>query len=64
MKMNNFWFYDWSTDPNGLDPNFQQPRLYFPWDMDTVMKSQDTELDILDSGTGQLLLSPNIDMGQ
>ena len=45
-KMNNYWYYDWSTEPND-DPNFQQPRLYFGWDLDTIMKSQDTNWDII-----------------
>jgi len=40
MKATNFWYYDWSTDPND-DPNFQQPRLYLPWDLDTTLKTTD-----------------------
>ncbi|MHC4499949.1 MAG: InlB B-repeat-containing protein, partial [Planctomycetota bacterium] len=49
MKETNYFYYDWSTDANGLDPNFQQPRLYFPWDLDTVIRSPDTGLPIMDN---------------
>jgi hypothetical protein len=53
QKMNNYWYYDWSILP-GDDPAGQQPRLYFAWDLDTVMKSQSVGTDILDSGPGHL----------
>ncbi len=47
-KMNNYWYYDWSTDPCGTDPNFQQPRLYLPWDLDTSLAQ--TEFPIMNTG--------------
>ena len=39
-KGNNYYYYDWATnptDPNLMDPNYKQPRMYFPWDLDTCM---------------------------
>ncbi|MHC5136973.1 MAG: CotH kinase family protein, partial [Planctomycetota bacterium] len=38
-KGNNFWYYDWANgpDPNIMDPSYAQPRMYFPWDLDTTM---------------------------
>lgn len=42
FKNNNYWFYDWSVFPDG-----QQPRLYLGWDLDTTMKSQDSDLPVL-----------------
>lgn len=32
FKNNNYWYYDWSTFPEG-----QHPRLYLGWDLDTTM---------------------------
>ncbi len=52
-KMTNYFYYDWSILP-GDDPAGQQQRLYFPWDMDTSMRSQDVNLSIFDSGPGHL----------
>ncbi|MHC4609329.1 MAG: CotH kinase family protein, partial [Planctomycetota bacterium] len=52
-KMTNYFYYDWSILP-GHDPAGQQPRLYFPWDLDTSMRGQDTDLDVLDAGAGHL----------
>lgn len=52
MKGTNFWYYDWSTGPND-DPNFQQPRLYLPWDLDKILG--DTGLPIMQNEwTGHL----------
>jgi len=48
-KMTNYFYYDWSTDPCGIDPNFQQPRLYFSWDMDSTLKDGSTGWDIIDN---------------
>ena len=53
-KMNNFFWYDWSTDPAGTDPNYQQPRLYFPWDLDVGLKGGNLGQSIL-WGDGHLL---------
>ncbi len=47
-KMTNYFYYDWSTDPND-DPNFQQPRLYFSWDMDSTLKDGSIGWDIIDN---------------
>jgi methyl coenzyme M reductase beta subunit len=50
MKGTNYWYYDWSTNPNDInDPAFQQPRLYFAWDQDTTMKSTDYNKPILNN---------------
>ena len=51
FKMTNYFYYDWSILP-GDDPAGQQPRLYFPWDQDTVAKSQEVDADILSPGWG------------
>ncbi|MCK4306232.1 MAG: CotH kinase family protein [Candidatus Eisenbacteria sp.] len=53
QKMTNYYYYDWSILP-GDDPAGQQPRLYFPWDLDTTMRSQVTDMPLLDSGPGHL----------
>jgi len=47
QKMTNYWYYDWSTEPND-DPNFQQPRLYFPWDLDSTLRDSDIDRGIID----------------
>jgi len=47
MKGTNFSYYDLSTDPNSNDPNFQLPRWYFPWDLDTTIRNSGTYMDIL-----------------
>ncbi|MEE9366822.1 MAG: CotH kinase family protein, partial [Dehalococcoidales bacterium] len=47
QKNTNYWYYDWSTEPND-DPNGQQPRLYFPWDLDTTLKGGEIERGIID----------------
>ena len=52
QKGGNFWYYDLSTDPNSNDPNFQVPRWYLPWDLDTTIKSQETDRDILNPVQG------------
>ena len=47
MKGTNYWFYDWSTNPLDYnDPAYQQPRLYFAWDLDAAMKTQQTSMSI------------------
>ena len=46
-KGNNFYYYDWATNPNDanlMDPNYKQPRMYFPWDMDTCFKNANTSI--------------------
>ena len=53
FKMTNYFYYDWSILP-GDDPAGQQPRLYFPWDQDTALKSQVVDWEILNAGTGHL----------
>ncbi|GAF76313.1 unnamed protein product, partial [marine sediment metagenome] len=35
------------TEPND-DPNFQQPRLYFPWDLDTTLRNTEIDRGIID----------------
>ncbi|MEE8170801.1 MAG: CotH kinase family protein, partial [Phycisphaerae bacterium] len=53
-KMNNYFYYDWSILPLD-DPAGQQPRLYFPWDVDTAWKQALTDQTVLDSAVqGQL----------
>jgi hypothetical protein len=50
----NYWYYDWSTNPNDInDPNFQQPRLYFAWDLDTTLGSKNTYLPIMNTPSPQ-----------
>lgn len=39
-KNNNYWYYDWTVFPDG-----QRPRLYLPWDLDTVF--HDAYADLL-----------------
>ncbi len=52
-EMHNYWYYDWSTLP--LDhPAGRQPRLYFPWDLDTVMNSENSDYPVLGTGGGHL----------
>jgi len=38
-KNNNYWYYDWTVFPEG-----QRPRLYLPWDLDTVFTDPQREL--------------------
>jgi len=46
-KGNNYWYYDWSTNPLDInDPCFQQPRLYFSWDHDAAMKTANAGMSI------------------
>ncbi|MHC4739925.1 MAG: putative Ig domain-containing protein, partial [Planctomycetota bacterium] len=52
QKDTNFWYYDLSTDPNSNDPNFQVPRWYFPWDLDTTLRNTEISRDILHPGDG------------
>ncbi len=52
-KGNNFYYYDWATnptDPNLMDPDYKQPRMYFPWDLDTCMTGATTTPIIDDRG--------------
>ncbi|MHC4675405.1 MAG: InlB B-repeat-containing protein [Planctomycetota bacterium] len=48
QKTTNMWYYDLSTDPNSNDPNFQLPRWYFPWDLDTTLRDSEIERGIID----------------
>ncbi|MHC4397321.1 MAG: InlB B-repeat-containing protein, partial [Planctomycetota bacterium] len=50
QKGTNYWYYDLSTDPGSHDPNFQVPRWYLPWDLDTVLKNTQTTREILHPG--------------
>jgi hypothetical protein len=47
QKETNYWYYDWSTEPND-DPNGQQPRLYLPWDLDTTLRDSEIDREIID----------------
>ena len=51
QKESNYWYYDWSTEPND-DPNGQQPRLYLPWDLDSTIKDSEIEREIINPGDG------------
>jgi len=49
-KGNNYWYYDWATnplDPNLMDPDYRQPRMYFPWDLDGSMKTDGETFPII-----------------
>lgn len=54
-SMMNYWYYDWSILPND-DPGGKQPRLYFAWDLDVSMRTEQIELPIDGSGAGHLEL--------
>jgi hypothetical protein len=57
-KGNNYWYYDWAThpdDPNLMDPAYKQPRMYFPWDLDTTMNSSNADMSILHAQNGHFM---------
>ncbi|MHC4423263.1 MAG: InlB B-repeat-containing protein, partial [Planctomycetota bacterium] len=56
QKMTNYWYYDWSTDVNGIDPNYQRPRLYLPWDLNATLNTGEINRDVLypAGGSGHL----------
>ena len=57
-KGGNYWYYDWATHPSDpciMDPNYKEPRLYFPWDMDTTMKDSDFDMSITHAQGGHFM---------
>jgi hypothetical protein len=54
-KGNNYFYYDWAThptDPNLMDPAYKEPRMYFPWDLDSAFTGDPTDIPLIHAAGG------------